>query len=199
MTKTSLSAALLVIALNASSPAFAHIVQYVGSLGASAEADPTNTSIGSGSVIVTVDEDNFTMRVQTSFQDLTGNVTAAHIHCCTVAAGTGNAGVATPLPTFPGFPSGVSAGSYDQTFDMTQAASYNPAFVTANGGTTGAAFSALITGLAGERAYLNIHTTYRAGGEIRAVLAPVPEPGTWAMFLGGLGLLGATTLRRRRA
>ena len=63
------------------------------------------------------------------------DTTASHIHCC--VAPPGNAGVATTTPTFPGFPLGVTAGTYSQTFDMTAAASYNPAFVTANGGIRG--------------------------------------------------------------
>lgn len=31
------------------------------------------------------------------------------------------------------------------------------------------------------------------------VAAPVPEPGTWALMLGGLGLVGASLNKRRRA
>src|SRR5690606_41930251 len=30
------------------------------------------------------------------------------------------------------------------------------------------------------------------------LLTPVPEPGTWALLLGGLGLVGWTARRRRR-
>jgi hypothetical protein len=30
------------------------------------------------------------------------------------------------------------------------------------------------------------------------VTAPVPEPATWAMMIGGFGLLGAAARRRRR-
>lgn len=43
------------------------------------------------------------------FSGLLGNVTASHIHCCTAAAGTSTAGVATMTPTFTNFPSGVAA------------------------------------------------------------------------------------------
>ena len=69
------------------------------------------------------------MTVNVTFSGLTTATTAAHIHCC--VAPPGNAGVATTTPTFPGFPLGVTAGTYSQTFDMTAPASYNPAFVTA--------------------------------------------------------------------
>ena len=69
----------------------------------------------------------------------------------------------------PGFPLGVTAGTYTRTFDMTDPASYNPAFVTANGGTTGAE-AALLAGLQAGQAYLNIHTTMFPGGEIRGFL-----------------------------
>ena len=43
--------------------------------------------------------------------------------------------VATGVPTFLGFPTGVTNGYYDHTFDLTLASSFNPAYVTANGGT----------------------------------------------------------------
>ena len=159
---------------------------------------PPVQSPGFGKATVTIDDHDLTMRVQASFSDLLGNVTAAHIHCCTTAPGTGAAGVASPTPSFPGFPSGVTAGSYDQTFDLTQASSWNASFITANGGTTGSAFSALYEALNERRAYFNIHTTSFGGGEIRGTLAPVPEPTTWALLVAGL-LPVALKLRRRSA
>jgi hypothetical protein len=136
------------------------------------------------------------MRVQVTFADLVGNVTNAHIHCCTAVAETGGSGVASPLPTFPGFPSGVKFGTYDQTFDMNLASSYGSGFLTANGNNTGTAFSALITGIATGKAYLNIHTSFVSSGEIRGFLAPVPEPETYALMLGGLGLVGFAARRK---
>ena len=105
--------------------------------------------------------------VNVSFSGLTSGTTASHIHCC--VAPPGNAGVATTTPTFPGFPLGVTAGTYNQTFDMTAATSYNPAFVTANGGVA-AAEAALFAGLQTGQAYLNIHTSMFPGGEIRGFL-----------------------------
>jgi hypothetical protein len=66
------------------------------------------------------------------FSGLTTGTTASHVHCCVIPPG--NVGVATTVPTFPGFPLGVTAGTYSRTFDMTNQASYNPAFVAAHGG-----------------------------------------------------------------
>jgi hypothetical protein len=86
--------------------------------------------------------------------------------------GQGNAGVATTTPSFPGFPAGVTSGSYDMTFDMTLASSYNASYVTANGGTPASAFAALKAALNNGTAYFNIHTTMYPGGEIRSFFAP---------------------------
>jgi CHRD domain len=156
---------------------------------------PPNASPGTGVGTVTLDLDLVTMRLETNFSGLLGTVTNAHIHCCTAVAGTSTAGVATPVPTFPGFPSGVTSGTYDRTFDMTSAASYNPAFVTANGGTVASALAALNLGMDTGKAYLNIHSSSFGGGEIRGFLQLVPEP-TGGMLVTMLG--GLLCLRRKR-
>lgn len=186
------------IAAAAALPAFAHTVVYVGSFTGASENPPVETT-GTGWARVTVDEDAMTMRVEASFSDLIGDVTAAHIHCCTAEANAGNVGVATQTPSFSGFPHGGTSGDYDVTFDMAQSTSYNPAFITANGGTVGAAFGVLITGLAEQKAYFNIHTTFSGSGEIRALLAPIPEPGTYALMGAGLVLLLSRSVRRPAA
>ncbi|TWT78552.1 CHRD domain protein [Posidoniimonas polymericola] len=170
-------------------PALAHTSLYEMSF-----SGPSSSGTGTG--LVTVDPHAWTMRVEADFSGLTGNVTAAHIHCCTLEPFAGNAGVASPTPTFPGFPSGVTAGSYDMIFDMTDAGSYNAAFITANGGTTSSAFAALMSGFDGGNAYLNIHTTAIGSGEIRAYLTSVPEPTAAGVGLLALSLLGVRRGRR---
>ncbi|SEK71575.1 CHRD domain-containing protein [Nitrosovibrio tenuis] len=156
---------------------------------------PTNSSPGTGSAIITINLDQHTMRVQESFSGLTANTTAAHIHCCTAAPDT--AGVATTIPTFPEFPLNVTEGSYDHTFDMTLASSYNMAFIVTNGGTVSGAFDALVAGLDHGTAYSNIHTSAFPGGEIRGFLAPVPEPEAYAMLMAGLAAISLVARRRR--
>lgn len=158
---------------------------------------PPNASPGIGETLVTIDPLAHTMRVQVTFSGLLAPVTASHIHCCTAVPGVGTAGVATPVPTFPGFPSGVTSGTYDALFDLTLASSYNPAFITAHGGTPASAEADLLAGIKSGRAYLNIHTTMFPGGEIRGFLKPVPEPGTAALLVAGMVPLTALVLRRR--
>lgn len=175
--------------------ATAAITIYNADLSGLQEVAP-NASPGTGFGIVTIDDTALTMRVQVFFDNLIGNTTVAHIHCCAPVGS--NAGVASQTPTFSGFPSGVTSGAYDQTFDMTLASSYNPAFVTAQGGTIGAAFVALTNGMAAGNTYLNIHSTFAPGGEIRGQLAAVPEPSTWAMLILGFGVAGMTLRQSRR-
>jgi hypothetical protein len=149
--------------------------------------NPPNSSPGTGFAEVTIDTMADTMRVQVTFSGLQGTTTASHIHAATPSPGTGAAGVATTIPTFPNFPLGVTSGTYDQTFDMTLDSSYNPAYIAANGGTPASAEAALFAAIAAGEAYLNIHTTVVPGGEIRGFLVPVPEPSSLAM--GGAAVI----------
>ena len=162
-----------------------------------AEVTPTG-SPGTGIAFVTIDDVANTMRVVVAFGGLLSPTTASHIHCCTTVPLTGSASVATTVPTFAGFPLGVTTGAYDMTFDLLSLSTYNPAFVTANGGTAAGAMATLLSGLASQRSYLNIHTTLFSGGEIRGFLTAVPEPAEWALLLIGFGGVGVA-LRRRRA
>ena len=183
---------MLLVVLAACSSTFAAAITYQAVLTGPGEAPP-NTSPGTGLADVTVDTVTNLMTVQVVFSGLEADTTASHIHCCVAPPGT--APVATTLPTFPGFPLGVTMGTYNQTFDLTLASSYNPAFVSSHGGTPTSAEAALLAGLAGDMAYLNIHTTLFPGGEISGFLVPVPEPGS--LVLAGIGL--AFCARRLRA
>lgn len=157
---------------------------------------PPNASPGTGFADVIFDFTANSMHVQVSFSGLSGTTTASHIHCCTAVAFVGTAGVATTTPTFTAFPLGVTSGTYDHIFDMTQASSYNPSFVTAQGSVP-AAELALFNGMLSGHDYLNVHSTIFPGGEIRGFLVPVPEPPTLPIFLSGLLLVGLWGVRRR--
>lgn len=157
---------------------------------------PANASPATGMVTVTINDARDTISISANFSGLTAPTTAAHIHCCTGFPGV-NTGVAIETPSLPGFPLGVTSGSFGNSFNLLDPASYNPVFVIANGGTGESARNALFAGMLAGGSYFNIHTQAFPGGEIRAQLAYVPEPGTWAMMVLGFGVLGAGMRRRR--
>src|SRR5215467_10996220 len=172
--------------------AYADIVTLEGTLSGANES-PATPSGGTGLAIVTLDTVAQTLMVNVTFNNLLpfipgtstpSGTTAAHIHCC--VAPPGNAGVATTTPTFAGFPLGVDSGTYMQTLDLTLASSYNPAFVTAQGGLANAE-AALENGFLNGLTYLNIHTNAFPGGEVRAFLTP--EPASFGPALCGAVIL----------
>jgi CHRD domain len=179
-------------------PAAAATLSFSASLSGPNEVPP-NASPGTGFVSVVLDTIAQTLKINASFSGLTTSDTAAVIHCCAPLGM--NAGVATATPAFPGFPLGGTSGTFDQTFDLTQSSFYNPAFVTAEGGTATGAEAALIAGIGDGQSYFNIHTTGFPGGEISGqLLTPLPAAlPLFATGLGGLGLLGWRWRRKARA
>ena len=171
------------IAMGSFSAAFAAETQYFAILNGANEAPNPTNSPGQGTGYAFIDPVAHTMRVIVDFAQLTIGNTACHIHATTAVAFTGTAGVATTTPTFTGFPTGATVGTYDHTFDTSLTASFNGAFVTANGGTASGAETALFAAIAAGKAYVNIHTSNFSGGEIRGFLIPFdPTPNiqsTW--------------------
>ena len=178
-----------------------HAARFVVGLSGPNEAPP-NASPAVGSGFVETDPVAHTLRVSFSFSGLTAPTSATHIHCCVSPPGT--AGVATALPAFPGFTLGTTSGTYDGTFSTLSAASYNPAFITANGGTPASAEAVLFAGMLATSAYLNVHTTAFPGGEIRGFLTlveptniPTLAQGALVALVAALLLLGFAMMRKR--
>ena len=190
-------AALLVV-VPAASPALATSITYFASLSGANEAVP-NASPGTGTAYVTFDDVAMTLSIQASFVDLEGAVTAAHVHCCTITPFAGTAGVAVTPVTLPGFPLGVTSGTYSAVLDLMVSTNFTSAFFTNfGGGTLPGTQAALWNGLADGKAYFNIHSNVYSGGEIRGFLQPVPDDADSLLLLGTsvAGLFGFA-LRRR--
>ncbi len=186
-------AAALALSIAAVLPAKADSIFFEGTFAPEAPG-----ATGTGSLFMAYDDDANTLAINATWSGLSGTTNNAHIHCCTASANTGTAGVALAQSgILPGFPLGVSGGSYVRLIDLAATSSYSAAFLTASGGTSALAEARLFSNLASGNAYFNIHSTTFGGGEIRAFVTAVPEPSTYASMLLGLVVLGAWTRRRR--
>src|SRR5690349_6909322 len=110
----------LVCAVAVAAPAAAAPITYSVYLTGSNES-PANASPGTGSALITVDEVAHTLAIDLTFQNLLAGNTASHIH---VINGPGDANildtlgpVATTTPTFAGFPTGTTAGTFTAVFN----------------------------------------------------------------------------------
>jgi CHRD domain-containing protein len=192
-------------ALMLSTPAAHAITMTFGGILSGANEVPPNNSPAAGTAVVVLDPTAETIQIIAAFFGLTAPDTMAHIHCC-APLGT-NAGVATTVPAFLGFPLGVTQGTYlSPIFSLEDPTFYNPAFVTLQGGLEQAE-AALIAGIEGGQTYFNIHTSNFPGGEIRSQLfalgVPVPGPivgaGVPGLILACSSLLALARRRRRTA
>jgi hypothetical protein len=128
----------------------------------------------------------------TQTADTFDNLVAAHIHAGPAVTPMTNGGVVwgffgAPLNdvapndvVFSPFASGVG-GMISGKWDLTEG----------NNTTLAAQIPNILAG----RSYINFHTVQFSGGEVRGNIVAVPEPGTYALLLAGLG---AVFLARRR-
>jgi len=191
MSGFTLASVVMVVALLVATPVSASTITFQAAMSGVNEVPP-NLSAASGFVTVTLNDVAHTLTVDLTFSGLTNIASAGHIHCCAVPGV--NAIVAVP---FTGLPAALS-GTYQNTFLLTDPNSYNPAFITANGGTPASAEAALIAAMMLGQTYANIHDSPNfPGGEIRGQLAitAVPEPATLSLLTVGLAALVA---RKRR-
>jgi hypothetical protein len=147
-------------------PAAATLHYLIATLDGAQEV-PVVVTPATGSATITYDDVTNTLSWTISFQDLIGTSTDAHFHG--PAAPGVSAGVLVPIPHTDGLTADTLIGS--------------------------AVISELNeTRLLGELMYINIHSTFRPGGEIRGQVL-LPEPTT--LVLMGAGLVAIA--RRRKA
>lgn len=190
---------ILAAALLAVSPAAQAATFLSASLGGSQQAPP-NASAGVGSSLLVLSTAGDTLDVAFGFVGLSGTATDAGLYCCAPSGSNGALAL-----TFPGFVTGATIGAYANTFNLLASSSYASGFLAANGGSAMTARNALVAGLLGGLAYVNISSTAYVNGELRgaaqpfATTSPVPEPDQWALIISGLLLSGYLVRRQRRS
>jgi len=191
--------AALVVALTLPSAASATLFTYQATLDGASEV-PVNASAGTGTATVIYDDVAETLHVSASFSGLSGLVTAAHIHCCvSPLPAVQTAGVRDHRSDLPGFPSGVTSGSYSQLLDLTQTSSWNPSFITNHGGTPGTARRRSRLRSRAARATSTSTRTIFPAAKSAASSRPSRRPRCWSGLASRCSRAGAARLRSKPA
>jgi hypothetical protein len=164
-TQRALTLVAAIVALAIVQPALAAVHNLTINLDGLQETPPVATP-GTGSGTATLDDVTLQFTMSGTFQNLIGTSNNAHVHG-PAAIGVGPAGVLFGHA----FDFGVTSGTF----------SFNGVISASHAQT-------ILDGLA----YVNIHSTFRPGGEIRGQI--LPEPASLALLFGGL--LGITVRRR---
>ncbi|WP_425400929.1 CHRD domain-containing protein [Aeoliella sp.] len=162
------------LGLSFSSPAFAELWQWDDILLDGSQENPPVATPGTGLATAMLDTDTGIMSIEGTFSDLIGTTTLAHLHG--IALPDQNAGVIFGL----NIDVGVTSGSFS--------------------GTSGVLNQATMDGIIAGNSYINIHTSFRQGGEIRGQVTngvQVPEPSSIALTLLATGALLGYRWRRK--
>lgn len=147
---------------------------------------PTNASSAAGSMQITINDTTNVISYQFTGFNFLGIFANAHIH-------RGLVGVNGPVVY--GLVDGQQDYSGPVTFGPNISIPNSHALLGQNETNMSAGLGLLINTTPWNY-YVNIHTSAFPGGEIRGQLAPIPEPGTLAMMLAGVAVVG-WQLRRR--
>ncbi len=150
---------------------------------------PTNNSPAAGSFQLIVDDVADTLSfVMTAF-NLQGMVSGAHIHMAPMGS---NGSVQFNLITNADALGPVTVGPFLVPNSYALLGTDKAAGLTTTFMPLADAINAMPWNF-----YVNLHTDFMPGGEIRGQLAPIPEPGTYALLAIGLGVIGVAARRRR--
>jgi len=154
------------------------IVIYQASLdGAQAGVNTTAT----GQATVSIDLATNVLTFAASWNGLSANIGALHIHCCLPTSPTTfQQALALTNPLVPA----VTTGSFTGTVLLPDGLAAG--FRNVHGD---ASLDDFLAGLAAGTAYVDIPNMSFGGGEIRGALVPVPEPATATLLIAGLTAL----------
>ena len=167
--------------------ASATIKVYSFNLSATQEV-PTNTSTAAGSFQLTVDDTANTVSFSMAAFNFVGTVTAAHIHFGLAGS---NGSVVYDLYNL-----SIPASNNSDISGLIFFIPNSFGFATTSAKPVGLTLADNINAMPWSY-YVNVHTTFKPGGEIRGQVAAIPEPGTYALLAMGLGMIGVAARRRR--